>query len=59
MEGIIQLQTPVMGHLLLDQAAQSPLQPGPEHFQLWDIHSFSGQHLLASHYTHNKFISDI
>lgn len=29
------------GHLPADQAAESPIHPGPEHFQGWGIHSFS------------------
>lgn len=33
------------GHLLLDQAAQCPIQPGLDHFQWWGIHNFSGQPL--------------
>ncbi|KAK4822675.1 hypothetical protein QYF61_019042 [Mycteria americana] len=42
---IIWFQAPChgQGHLPLDQVAQSPIQPGLEHFQGWDIHSFSGQ----------------
>ena len=37
--------TPCHGqkHLPLDQVAQSPSQPGFGHFQVWGIHSFSGQ----------------
>lgn len=27
----------------LDQVAQSPIQPGLQHFREWSIHSFSGQ----------------
>lgn len=30
------------GYLLLDQAAQRPIQPGLEHFQQQDIHNVSG-----------------
>jgi len=30
-------------YLMLDQAAQGPIQPGLEHLQGWGIHSLSGQ----------------
>jgi len=36
-------------HLILDQAAQGPIQPGLEHLQGWSIHSLSGQ--LCQHFT--------
>jgi len=36
-------------HLILDQAAQGPIQPGLEHLQVWAIHSPSGQ--LFQHLT--------
>ena len=29
-------------HLIPDQAAQRPIQPGPEHLQGWGIHNLSG-----------------
>lgn len=29
--------------LILDQAAQGPIQTGLEHLQEWDIHNFAGQ----------------
>ena len=40
------------GHLALDQVAQSPVQPGLEHFQGWGIHNFSGQPVPVSHRPH-------
>ena len=40
------------GHLPLDQVAQSPVQPGLEHFQGGGSHNFSGQPL--SHHPHSK-----
>jgi len=36
-------------HLILDQAAQGPIQPGLEHFQGWGIHNLSGQPVPAPH----------
>ena len=42
------------GHLPLDQVAQSPIQPGLQHFQGGGIHSFSGQHLSVPYNTHSK-----
>ena len=36
-------------YLVLDQAAQGPIQPGFEHLQGWGIHSLSGQ--LFQHLT--------
>ena len=44
-------QTP---HLILDQAAQGPLQPGLERLQGWGIHSLSGQPVPAPYYSHSK-----
>ena len=53
---IIQLQPPCRrqghqpSHLILDQAAQGPIQPGLEHHQGQSIHSIFGQlfqHLTA------------
>ena len=41
-------------HLILDQAAQGPIQPGLEHLQGWGIHSLSGQPVPAPHYSHSK-----
>jgi len=38
------------GHLSLDQAAQSSIQPGLEYFQGGDIHSFSGQPVPVFHH---------
>jgi len=42
------------GHLQLDQAAQSPLQPGLEHFQGGGSHSFSGQPVPVPHHPHSE-----
>jgi len=35
-------------HLPLDQVAQSPIQPGLEHFQGRGIHNFSGHCILST-----------
>ena len=40
-------------HLILNQAAQGPIQPGLEHLQGWGIHSLSGQ-LFQDLTTHSK-----
>ena len=37
------------GHLLLDQVAQSPIQPGLEHFQGGGTHNFSRQPVPVPH----------
>jgi len=42
------------GHLQLDQVAQSPVQPGLECFQGWDLHYFSGQSVPVFHHPHGK-----
>ena len=42
------------GHLPLDQVAQSPIQPGLEHFQGAGIHNFSRQLVPVPHNTHGK-----
>jgi len=42
------------GHLPLDQVAQSSIQPGLEHFQGGDIHSFSGQPVPVLHHPHGE-----
>ena len=42
------------GHLPLDQVAQSPVQPGLEHFQGGDILIFSGQHVPVPHHPLSK-----
>ena len=48
------------GHLPPDQVAQSPVQPGLEHFQGAGSHSFSGQPGPGPHHPHNKeFLSYI
>ena len=41
-------------HLILDQAAQGPIQSGLKHLQGWGIHSLSGQPVPAPHHSHNK-----
>ena len=35
----------------LDHAAQSPIQPGLEHFQGWGIHNLTGQPVPVPHHT--------
>uniref|UniRef100_A0A8V0XBP6 Sialin n=1 Tax=Gallus gallus TaxID=9031 RepID=A0A8V0XBP6_CHICK len=40
-------------HLILDQAAQGPIQPGLEHLQGQGIHSLSEQPVPAPHHSHN------
>uniref|UniRef100_A0A8D2MMF8 Podocin n=1 Tax=Zonotrichia albicollis TaxID=44394 RepID=A0A8D2MMF8_ZONAL len=42
------------GHIPLGWAAQSPVQPGLEHFQGCGIHSFSGQLTSVHHHPHNN-----
>jgi len=42
------------GHLLLDQVAQSPVQPGLEHCQGWGIDHLSGQPVPGFHHHHLK-----
>jgi len=53
---IIRFQLPCHkeGHLLLDQVAQSPIQPGLEHCQGGGSHSFSGQPLPVPHHPHGE-----
>jgi len=41
---------PEQGHLSLDQVAQNSIQPGLEHCQGGDIHSFSGQPVPVFHH---------
>jgi len=41
-------------HLILDQAAQGPIQPGLEHLQGWGIHNLLGQPVPAPHHSHSK-----
>jgi len=55
---IILFQAPChgQGHLPLDQVAQSPMQPGLEHFQGGGIHSSSGQPVPVPHHPHRKEI---
>jgi len=36
-------------YLILDQAAQGPIQPGLEHLQGWSIHNLSEQPVSAPH----------
>jgi len=47
------------GHLLLDQAGQSPVQPGLECFQGWGINHLSGQSVPVFHHPHHKKISSL
>jgi len=42
------------GHLPLEQAAQSPIQPGLEHCQEGGSHSFSGQPMPVPHHPHSE-----
>jgi len=44
------------GHLSVDWSAQSPIQPGLEHFQEGVSHNFSGQHVPVPHNSHHKEI---
>ena len=41
-------------HLILDQSAQGPIQPGFEHLQEWGIHNLSGQPVSAPYHSHSK-----
>jgi len=41
-------------HLILDQAAQGPIQPGLEHLQGQGIHDLTGQPLPALYHSHSK-----
>jgi len=49
-------QTPCreQGHLQLEQAAQSPVQPDLESFQGWGIYALSGQPVPVCHHLHCK-----
>ena len=57
---IIELQPPCCRqglqppYLILDQAAQGPIQPGLEHLQGRSIHSLSGQPVPAPHHSLGK-----
>jgi len=42
------------GHFPLDQVPQSHIQPGLEHFQGGDFHSFSRQPVPVPHNTHGE-----
>jgi len=47
-------------HLILDRAAQGPIQPGLKHLQGWGIHNLSGQLVPVPHHSHSKELpSDI
>lgn len=48
--------TPCYGqwHIPLDDDAQSSIQSGHEHFQRWDIHSFSDQPVPLPHHPLSK-----
>ena len=41
-------------HLILDRAAQSPIQPGLEHLQGQGIHNLSGQLVSPPHHSHSE-----
>ena len=41
-------------YLIVDQAAQGPIQPGLEHLQGWSTHSLSGQPVPAPYYSLTK-----
>jgi len=59
---IIWFQPPChgQGHLPPDQVAQSPIQPGLEHCQGGDSHSFSGQPVPVPHHPcSEEFIPNI
>jgi len=44
----------------INQAAQGPIQTGPEHLQGWGNHSFSGQPLpLPHHPLRKEFLPNI
>ncbi|KAK4831876.1 hypothetical protein QYF61_019888 [Mycteria americana] len=43
-----------LGHLQLDQVAQSPSQPDLEWFQGWAIYHLSGQPVPVFHHPHGK-----
>jgi len=43
-----------MGHLPLDQVAQSPVQTGLEHCQGGGIHSLAGQPVPVPHHPHSE-----
>lgn len=41
-------------YLSLGHIAQSPIQPNPENYEWWGIHSFSGIPVPMSHHPHPK-----
>ena len=41
-------------HLIPDQAAWGPIQPGLEHLQRWGIHNLAGQPVLALYHSPSK-----
>ena len=51
---ITSFQPPCHGqeHLPLDQVAERPIEPGPEHCQGGGSHSFSGQPVPVPHHPH-------
>jgi len=51
-----QAGSPTSG-LILDQAAQGPIQPGCEHLQGWGIHSLSGQPVPAPHHSLGRIMA--
>lgn len=42
------------GHLLLNQVAPWPIQPGLGHFHVWGIHSLPEQPVQTSYHYHSK-----
>ena len=60
---IIRVQSPCLRQgrqppdLILDQAAQGPIQPGCEHLQGWGIHSLSGQPVPAPHHSLGRIMA--
>jgi len=61
----MKLQPPchMQGHqppyLILDQAAQGLIQPGPEHLQGWGTHNHSVQPVSAHHHNLDKELPPI
>ena len=51
---LVQSPCSEQGYLLLDQVAQSPVQPGLECFQGWGFYHLSGQPLPMFHHLHHK-----
>ena len=51
---LVQFLCDKQGHALLDQVAQSLIQPGLESLQGWGINHISGQPVLVPHHPHCK-----